>query len=118
MNIDITVNVAELLEKVQNNREFHRAEFEKAWAGYEQAMREWFDEQLGKAQNGKSFDRIPPHPVPEDHTADYDQLIGMLEMNVNTTMDLDWSMYRQFVEDEWGWTHVTNITNSYYAARV
>jgi hypothetical protein len=115
VNIKTTVNVTDLIDKVQANRDNHRAEWEKAWTAYEAVMREWFESQLKRLAKGKSFDRIPPHPVPEDHTSDYDQLLGMLRMNTETTMELDWANYQQFVEDEWGWSRSTQTTNSYYA---
>lgn len=116
--LEITVNTSELRAAVQANRDRHRAEYEKALKSYEHAMRAWFEEQLQRLLAGKSWDRNPPHPAPEDHTDDYDQLIGMLTMSVNETMDLDWSTYRQFVDDEWGWSRATQVTNSYYAAMV
>jgi hypothetical protein len=116
MNIKTTVRVAELIDKVQANRDNHRGEYEKAWTVYEKVMREWFEEQLKRLQKGKKFDRIAPHPVPEDHTDDYDQLLGMLRMNTNELLELDWSMYQQFVEDEWGWSRSAGATNTYYAS--
>jgi hypothetical protein len=86
----VHVKRTELLDRIKANRETHRAEFEKAWTGYEAAVRAWFEEKIGEIHRG----RIPTTtaftgPVPQDHTDDYDRVIDMLEMEVRTELEID-----------------------------
>lgn len=118
MNIDITVDKSELLAVLKKNRDNHRDEYEKAFAGFQKAAEEWLNDQLKRLHKGKVIDRpIFPHQVPQDHTEEYDQIIGMLEMDQSDTVPLNWSLYRQFVNDEWGWTADFTTTNSFYTSR-
>lgn len=115
MNIDITVRKDELLAVLEKNRANHKTEYEKAFDGFQKAAEEWLEEQLKRLRKGKVIDRpVFPHQVPQDHTDEYDQIIGMLRMDTSETVDLNWSLYRQFVDDEWGWTADFTTTNAFY----
>lgn len=117
MELNITVKTADLLGVVRDNKDKHQLQFEKAWEMYVDATREWLEDCLKRIKKGKSVERMSPHPVPEDHTGDYEQVIGMLGMHANDTIDLDWMTYRNFVDDEWSWSRAFETTNTYYASR-
>lgn len=48
---------------------------------------------------------------PESKERDYERTIAMLEMIVDTTVDITTDEYRKFVEDDWSWKRA--ITQSY-----
>lgn len=116
MELNITVKTAELITVVTENQANHHAAFEQAWEGYLVLTRAWFEESLRRLKKGKAVDRMSPHPVPQDHSVDYEQVLGMLTMHANDTIELDWMTYRNFVDDEWGWSGQFQTTNTYYAS--
>ena len=43
-------------------------------------------------------------------TKEYDQVIDMLDMSVDSEIELTHSEFRQYVRDEWGWSEMFNTT--------
>jgi hypothetical protein len=110
----ITVKKDELLGKLRENREKHRTVFEAAMTGYEIHCRQVLGEHLAAIHDG----RLPEIRIiisrPEDHTRDYDRVIGMLSMHTGDVFDLDEQMYQQYVDDDWSWkTQWVKMSNSY-----
>lgn len=112
---EIRVPKATLIRKMQENREKHSQIVEEAQVGYRKAVIERLDEMLADAKAGRHVDQYLSLPIPDDHTADYDTVIGMLEMDINDFVDLDQSQYRQWVEDNWGWRDQFLASNSVYS---
>jgi hypothetical protein len=55
-------------------------------------------------------------PVPEEHLADYDRAIAMLERHIEPTIQLSETAYAQLVDDDWGWRdQFVSNTYSYLA---
>lgn len=117
MNSELTVKVnkVDLLKILKDNRAKHAEAYTLAKSGYlkvvKAELKEWID-RLKKegpvqvyVQNGQP---------PEDHTEDYDDAIGMLELATDTEIVLDQDSYRQYVKDEWGWKRQWAAANSAY----
>lgn len=116
MELTITVNKAELLAKMRENRTKHRKVFEDALQGYRTHAMEVLEEHLKDLEKG----RIPEIRVtlvrPQDHTKDYDRVIGMLEMDKGSEFPLDEHTYARYVDDDWDWKRQWLRMSNHYAA--
>lgn len=110
----VTVKRNELLQTVKENRDEHRAVFEKAQEGYRAKAIELLDQRLEEARQGGQIDTSFSLPVPQDHTADYDRVIKMLEMSVDEQIELDEDYFAQYIMDDWSWKRQFVTTNAFY----
>lgn len=111
----IKVSKTELISKMSANRETHRSEFLKAQEGYRAAVIEELDRMLAEARTGKRIRRSVELIEPHDHTKEYDQVLAMLGMSVDDTVELDYQQFAQYVLDEWNWKAQFTATNSRYS---
>lgn len=113
---EITVNKTRLIATMKLNRDDHHAIVLEAQEGFRKKVVERLDEMLKLAADGQKIDLHIGLQMPEDHTDEYDTVIGMLELDINETVELDISQYRQWVQDQWGWQRSFTTTNAYYSA--
>lgn len=113
---DITVNKEKLIKTLKKNRKKHRSIFLTAQKVYREQMIAELDRALQEASNGGKIIRGFSLPVPEEHTADFDTAIGMLEWHEGKKVTLPESEYRMYVENEWGWQHSFAGSTMAYAA--
>lgn len=99
----VTVKKTELLEKIRNNREGHRAEFFKAQEGFKKYLIAELERRLVDAREGRKVQAHMSLIEPEDHTKDYDRVIHMLEMSTADEIVITEKQFSQYVMDEWGW---------------
>lgn len=114
---NIKVDKAALLEVLHKNRAGHRDTYLKAFEGYRQECIAILEQNLAdlKARTGKHIVFMEPPPV--DNTPEYDTIIGMLEMSVDTVIELDTDQYRQYVKDDWQWKRAWLHATSKYLAQ-
>lgn len=111
------MNKADLMDTLQVNRQKHRAVFEAAMEGYARQAREILEEQLAIVQRGGRPRQIRISLFrPEDHTADYDRAIRMIELHVPDTIELSEADAAHFLMDDWDWTRAWRKMSSGYAA--
>ncbi len=110
----VNVNVGWLLAKVTENKENHRAAFEKAYEGYKNAAIKTLEENLELFRRGKRTRIVWNETPPEDHTKDYTRVIEMLNASVDTEVELDASEFANFVQDDWHWMQNWTTSNSKY----
>jgi hypothetical protein len=101
----VTVDKEQLREKLVENRDRHRGIFEEALAGFQKEAIRLLEEQLDRARRGLRRTVFVRLDCPEDHTADYDRVIAMLDMEVGDTVSLTEQEFAQFVQDDWSWQH-------------
>lgn len=99
----VTVTAADLKKTVQKNRDEHRAIFEEAVEGYKKRAVEILEDHIARIKAGKVERVSVSLPVPQDHTADYDRVIKMLDMSVDDNVTLDEQAFAEYVMDDWGW---------------
>lgn len=106
-----------LLVVLTDNRAKHRELFEKAFDGYRQECITILTTNLELLHKNKRqivhFGERPP----EDHTAEYDQVIRMLEMSVDEVVELSHSEFSQYVQDDWNWKQSWSVSNMKYTER-
>jgi hypothetical protein len=100
---EITVDKADLIAKIQANRDEHRSMFIKAQERYREAMIAELDRALEEAREGKKIRRSFSLPVPEDHTDEFNTAIEMLEWDQRDSVELDHRDFARFVQNRWEW---------------
>ena len=101
----VTVDKQELREKLVENRDKHRGIFEEALAGFQKEAIRLLEEQLERARQGLKRTVFVRLDCPEDHTADYNRVLAMLDMEVSDKVTLTEQEFAQFVQDDWSWQH-------------
>lgn len=124
---EVKVRKTELLEKIKSNRIKHVAEYEEACAGYKAAAILDTDyaaaaltEQVNSLKEGNMIELMYVSfnlAVPQDHSADYDQVITMLEMSVDEELTINSDEFACYVMDNWKWRQEWEATKSTYNAR-
>lgn len=112
----VRVGRDELLGKLRENRSAHRDLFLEAQKGYRVAVISELDQMLAEARAGSPIRRGIALPEPQDHTDDYDTVISMLEMSVDSDVELSHSEFSQYVRDDWSWKAMAMHVNSSYTA--
>lgn len=102
----IRVSKKQLLEILQKNRREHRGVFLSAQAAFREVAIKALDAQLTAARKGRPFEfaQFLRLEAPEDHTADYDRSIQMLEMSVDDIIVIDEREFQNYVQDVWQWS--------------
>jgi adenine-specific DNA methylase len=113
-DITITVNKDELLTKLKENRETHHELYEKAWEGYCKLARQTLEEMLDTIKQKKPIGQYFKHTPPEDHTADYDDVIDMLSWSLGSEVELTQTQFIQYVKDDFGWKETWTTSNTGY----
>lgn len=100
----IKVKKDDLLTKLRANLEKHKADYETACAGYRAkaiiALRAKVRELQGGETAALYFGDVDK---PESHANSYEVVIGMLEMSIETEVELNTEEYQCWVMDQWGW---------------
>ena len=113
---EVKVKKDKLLDILKTNREKHRAIFEKAIAGYRKEVIRHLDFALESAKSGKKIIIAVKLIQPQDHTTDYDRVIGMLKMSVDIEIIIDGTQYQNFILDEWEWSKQFSSTSASYSS--
>lgn len=114
----ITVDKNELLAAMRANRDRHRTVFEAALAGYRDHVLEILEEHIAGLREGRTPETRIVVSRPEDHTRDYDRVLGMLSMHNGDTFELDEDTYARYVDDDWAWSRQWIAMSRSYAPEV
>jgi hypothetical protein len=112
----VRVKKNELLAIVKKNRAEHRELFLKAQDGFRARAIEELDDMLKAARDKKEVRLFVGLTAPQDHTAEYDRSIHMLEMSQDEIVEIDEGTFAQLVRNEWSWFAQTNLINSTYSS--
>src|SRR5438270_13961458 len=86
---EVRLKVIDLKKHVDDNRKAHRKAYEVAKKDWHEAIVDWFNEQRDRAAEGKHFVTSFGLQKPEDHTKDYDAVLKMLELTLDTEIVLE-----------------------------
>jgi imidazolonepropionase-like amidohydrolase len=115
MMINTKVKKDWLLDTLKENRETHQAEFKEARTGFVDAAQRRLAAELDRMKSGRATSLRVHLQAPEDHTADYDLAIEMLERSVDHEIVLTSEQYQMLVKDEWSWSDQWILANSVYS---
>jgi hypothetical protein len=114
----IEVDKTQLLSVLEENRVKHRTVFLAALEGYRKEAIRNLNAKVKALSEGRSPNIHIMLDRPEDHTRDYDRVIGMLKMDKAATFRLDQMTYGQYVNDDWSWKRQWAKMSSSYANEV
>lgn len=117
MSWAVKVSREKLLEKIVANRTSHRETVTRALDRYREAVVKELDKMVEKAKKGRDIDTIIRLPRPEDHTSDYDTIIGMLQLSQEEFVSLGPTEYRSYYQDKWDWSERFAVSNAAYGIR-
>lgn len=114
----IKVDKKQLLDVLKKNRREHHEIFLEAQDGYRRAIVMELDAMLQDARNGKKIRRSVTLVEPVDQTRDYDRVIRMMEMSIETAINLSEHEFQSYVLDDWNWKKQFNASNFAYSAKL
>jgi hypothetical protein len=121
MNHNRTVNVdrLELLSALQKNREAHQKEFIEVLSDYKLKLQhdlKQLAKTINKAESLSDFQAITLWltPAPSYHDQEYAEIIEMLEMSIDPTIELNSQEFKAYFKNEWQWRQAfTAMASSY-----
>lgn len=116
----VNIDRARLEEIVRENLVKHMVQYEEAVVDYKALVLKITQHNLKVAKTGdmvefKNFKSLPSAPV--SYKDSYNRAIRMIELSVDTIIELEEHIFNQLVLDEWDWKHqFVGATMSYKAA--
>jgi hypothetical protein len=103
---NVRLDRLELLDIVKTNKEKHIADFKEAVTDYKKAVINVAKENLAVARTGdlikfRQFRTMPAPPASYEDS--YSRAIRMLELSVDSCIELEEQVFNQLVLDEWQW---------------
>lgn len=114
----VIVQVTDLIEIVQKNRDSHKDIYEEALAGFRLEANHALNNRIDDIASRKIVDLHFTMPVPVNHTEDYDRVLKMLVLTKDageTHVTLDENDQERFVMDNWGWKKTFEQTSVFYS---
>jgi len=100
----VNVSRLELIAALEKGLEMHRAQFMESLADYKAAVVKFMGEAYERAQAGNFKNLTLMLREPENHEADYLDIIEMMQVSVDDTIQLDKESYKAFYRNEWSWS--------------
>lgn len=117
----VKINRDELLKIVTENRSKHIADYEESVTDYKAAAIKLAESNLELVKTGDlkeivKFKSLPAAPV--SHEKEYNRAIRMLELSVETVIEIEEDVFNQLVLDEWGWKNAFVAASTMYKSLV
>lgn len=112
--LSVTVPKSELLDCLKRNRKEHAEDTALAREGFRMELQQELEEKLETLKAGGSVNLQIQCRKPDTHLDDYDDVIGMLEMATDTTVELSHEQYKCWVRDQWDWRDQWVASNTAY----
>lgn len=113
---DVKMPKALVIERLKAARTEHDTIVQEAIAGYRKKAVEELESMLDAARAGRIVRFQWPLVIPEDHTADFDRVIGMLEDTTDNEIVMDETDYAVYMRNEWAWRRNFLASNSQYSS--
>jgi len=114
LGLKMTYKVSEVADKLRENRDTHMKEYEETYAAYRKKLIFDIESALHRAAKGEDVERYHDADKPTCHKGDYDQAIMMLENTIQNEIDLDSTLFRNLMMDEWDWSSGFTATRTGY----
>lgn len=108
----------DLINAIKKCKADHVAAYAEAKADYEAALLAEFTRIRDQIAAGNFKDVSLHLPAPQDHTADYTDILEGLEFSSDETFLLDKDAYKAYVKNEWSWSHHFAESASMYKATI
>jgi len=106
MSRTVTVSKDALLKALRGNRDVYSRQLISAIDGWVEAARKRLSAELSKLDEDDAAMDLNFNDIaePNDYTAEYDEIIGMFELEVNAEVSLSQDDYRRFILNKWDWS--------------
>lgn len=98
----IKVSKEELLTKLKENKLAHLKQYVAAYEAFHKDCIKELTRYLSECKKGKITTRIT-FDEPTCHEDEYNTVIEMLEMSVDTEVTISMGEFKSFVQDQWAW---------------
>jgi len=109
----VTVNKEALLEELKANRFMHKHDYDEILQKYMIETLSTLKKAVVEFENDKAV-AIDIKIIPRNNINDYDVAIRMVEMSVDTNIEVSNHEFRQYIMDEWDWKHGFDLTKTMY----
>lgn len=99
----VNVDRHQLIQALRDGLETHKVEYVEAIKDYEKAVVKFLEEATERAKRRNFNDLVLRLQKPENHEKDYTNVIELLEVSVDETIQLDADSFRAYYKGEWGW---------------
>jgi hypothetical protein len=99
----VKIAKAELIKVLKINRDAHHSIFLEALDGYRKEVIKQLEKSLDDAKAGKKVRQTLELVEPMNQTKDYDRAIRMLEMSIESVVDITEHEFQCYVQDDWSW---------------
>lgn len=111
----IKVSIPALLDIVKKNRELHNTEYKEMIKEYKKELLIRVKKLLSIIESQDvEFTHSVARSEPKNNTKDYDRIISMLSMTIDTEINLSEMEYEQYVLDNWSWSGNFAISKTAY----
>ena len=113
---DVKVKKTELLETLHQNLGAHSTAVKGALAARQIDVLEYLEQTVEKLQQDSNYQprESISFPIPKDNSDDYRRAIRMVEMTVDTIIELTEAQFDKLVMDNWNWKQDLIRTTSMY----
>lgn len=100
----VNVDRLELISALEKGLEMHRLQLAESKADYAAAVVKFMGDAYERAKSGDFKNLTLMLREPENHEADYLDIIEMMQVSVDKTIQLDKESYKAFYRNEWSWS--------------
>jgi len=111
----VKVSVYSLLDILRKNREIHKNAMDEITQAYRQKVIVELDKALQAAKEGRRIITDLNLVSPLNMTYCYDRAIGMLEISVDSEIEITAEEYSNYVLDKWHWSGTVSSSSSFYS---
>lgn len=115
---NITVARDDLLVALRRNLEVHKSEYLEAFEDYKKILKESLKKALQNAE-ANNFEKVDVQIAkPQNHEADYQRAIDMIEVSTNTEFTIDGDSYAAYFKNEWPWKRTFDVLAASYKSGI
>lgn len=114
----VNVSRLQLLSVLKTNLKQHLADYEKALQGYQLEVVETLEATLARVREGDFSKVTVSVQKPESHEQEFLDVIEMMEMSVDETINLDRDAFRAYIKNDWPWSQQFSAISASYIAKL
>jgi hypothetical protein len=116
---EVTVKKEALLLKLKENRITHEKEYDEMMKNYHNKVISGLETLLSKAMlNAKNPVTHLDLPQPKSYLSEYDLIISMIEMSMDSNFTLTQTEYKNYVLNEWNWSGQFDMLKTTYSGKL
>ena len=112
----VTVNKADLIAVLTENRDKHQTEYNEAYEGYKLLVIKALEEKLELVKSGKEFNMYFENlqNAPDSHVDEYQNVIDMLGVTSDMDVQITMTDYLMYYKNNWSWRSGWHLSNKSY----